>query len=100
MVKKLVGKFLIGVVVVCGVSSAYASCFGPICWDDTGLYVTAGLGLLSMTKTNITAAKPSAAGVIVYCNNCTSSLDAVCIASGTGQGAFVKLSSQSVRCQD
>lgn len=101
--KNMLGLTL-GLVMLAG--SVYAACFGPFCYDDVSAQINAAtlhqgdVGLPSKAKATLIAQTPLAAGQMIYCNDCTSSLDAVCISTGTGTGAYVKLSSRTVRCQD
>jgi hypothetical protein len=86
--KKLV--ILCSVMLMSGLANA--SCMGPICWDDQGLYLAGtimdgnGTGTPSMTAAQINAASPRAAGQEIYCSNCTQAK--ICVSTGTGAGAY------------
>lgn len=86
------------------VGVAGAACWGPFCYDDRGAEINATVtnaapfGLKSMTAAEAAAHTPTAAGQIIYCSNCLSVSDKVCVSTGTGRGAFVKISSGTTVC--
>jgi hypothetical protein len=48
------------------------------------------------TLAQINATKPSAAGQLIYCSNCSSTV--ICVSTGTGTGAYSSLSSKTTHC--
>ena len=56
-----------------------------------------GAQLASQTLAELNAKVPTAAGQVFYCSNCAT--DAVCVSTGTGTGAFVRMSARGTACQ-
>lgn len=84
-------KKLWAVVMLLGFATgAYASCFGPFCWDDTGPYINGTVAMQSYTLAQIQALSVRSAGVEVYCSDCkgAGNKGTVCISTGTGAYAF------------
>ena len=97
---------------------AGAACYGPYCYDDTGANIKGGLalengvtnnsaqvnnapvGLWSRTAAQINTLTPGAAGQLIYCSDCVigTGWDQICISSGTGNGAWVHISSKTIDC--
>lgn len=63
----------------------------------TNVILTTGyLQYTSKTLAQLQALTPTAVGQAYYCSNC--SVDAVCVSSGTGVGAFTRYSARTTAC--
>jgi hypothetical protein len=54
------------------------------------------VGLYSRTKAQLVAITPAAAGQAYFCSDCTAVT--ICTSSGTGRGAFVKVTDKTAAC--
>ena len=99
--KKLLIAFGAGLIA----ASVYASCVGPYCYDERGAQISTGVGIGQHAAADFPTLNPSYAGQMVMCNNCTDGgVGAatgynLCVASGTGQGAWVQVSSVTLSCK-
>lgn len=50
-----------------------------------------------LTKAQILGSTPQRAGRLYYCSDCAT--DAVCVSTGTGLGAFGRISARTTACQ-
>ena len=89
-------------------SSAYAGCLlgGMLCVDERGDFtiqgrVTGGTGegIPSITAAQALTLVPKQAGQLVFCSDCAGGQDAVCVSTGTGTGAYVRISSATTYCR-
>jgi hypothetical protein len=80
-------KFVLTVLTVsAAVGAVYAACMGPICWDDSGVYLSQGLYLPTVT---IDTTTPKAAGILVK-----DSSNNIYVSTGTAIGGFIKVGAQ------
>lgn len=94
-------KLVLGLMLAGLTSVAQASCIGPVCWDDQGLYLAGtimdgnGAGMPVDTSANINLRVPRAKGQEIFCTDCQFNLSrgTVCVSTGTGVGAYVAISS-------
>lgn len=103
-------KLVIALALLVGATSVYASCFGPICWDDQGIYlntttfIAGDIGLPSYTKAQLVLKTPRAAGMFVRCSDCVKNVATgvsnsnVCLSTGTGTGAYSLMFASSTIC--
>lgn len=95
-------KLLVAISIMALSSSLHAACFGPFCYDDSGmsiggLYIDGnGTTVPSQTSAVINANSPKAKGIQVFCSDCVgfmASKGLLCYSTGTAAGAYVALSS-------
>lgn len=67
--------------------SVYAACFGPVCYDDSGLYIMTAPGLPSVTVAQMNQLEGGYTGRIIYVSDATRSK--ICVSSGTAKGAWI-----------
>jgi hypothetical protein len=68
---------------------------GAFNWSNqVSTTIITGIALQALTQAQTTTTTPGIAGQLIFCSNCTSSN--VCVSSGTGVGAWVAISTNSV----
>lgn len=110
--KKAVFSVLLFAAVIAGVNcmKARASSMGPYGFDEKGAQISTGLGIFMTSSTTLYGLAPAYTGQMVMCNTCyngqstpnnggpTGSYN-LCIATGTGNGAWVVASSNTLQCK-
>jgi hypothetical protein len=101
-------KYVLAGMCLLGMSGgAFAACLlgGSICQDESGNLTIqnrvtneAGEGIPQITAAQSNTLTPKQKGQLVFCTDCGAASDAVCVSSGTGVGAYVKISSASIHC--
>ena len=87
-----------GAVTIAGAAAITGAITGPTSITGTKLVASGAgsVGLYSRAKAEILALTPAAAGQAYYCNNCTAVT--ICVSTGTGVGAFVKVNDRTAAC--
>lgn len=100
-------NILMSLVVLVGLSgAAYSACYGPFCYDDTGVSIKGtvasegAIGLPSKTKAQLLTETPRDINYLFGCSDCSvgTGWDNICVSTGTGQGAWVHVSSKTIKC--
>lgn len=88
---------------------AVASNMGPYGFDEKGAQISTGVGFYTASSTTLYGVSPAYAGQMVMCNTCNNGQSTpgsgaagsynLCIASGTGAGAWVVASSNTLQCK-